>query len=141
MDEYWPKDRDLHRLPRQFVISLTYSILGEELAAWAKERVEARNAKLAEKQNLMVSMDSKIADAFLASTFVSRKYFLLLSTLHVLIRDPIVSTDSRGTAAYLCKPTSKRRSTKAERLAREVEEEVKSVENSQAESRIRELEQ
>ena len=103
-------------------------------------RVEARNAKLAQKQNLMVDMDPAIADAFLKSSFVSRTYnFFNLSYRAIIYILLYFLLDSKGSAANLCKPTAKRRATRAEIQAREVQQEVKQAAEEEQKQRIQDL--
>jgi hypothetical protein len=40
---YLPDERDIAKLPRQWVVNVGYSIVGEEFAAWVKAQVEQRN--------------------------------------------------------------------------------------------------
>ena len=41
--DYFPDADDLRRLPRQWVINCTYTLVGRPFADWVQERMEARN--------------------------------------------------------------------------------------------------
>lgn len=71
--EFLPEERDLHRLPRQWVISLIFTLVGGPFQQWVDERIEARNEKLASDNNQMIEVDPQIAAAFAASTSLSSK--------------------------------------------------------------------
>ena len=71
---YLPDDRDLHRLPRQWVINVIYTVVGDSFQDWVNERIEQRNSKVAEDDNKMIEVDPEIAAAFNASNYISGKY-------------------------------------------------------------------
>ena len=47
--EYLPDKRDHHRLPRQFILNVTYTILGDDFSNYVDLRVKERNETLAMK--------------------------------------------------------------------------------------------
>ena len=49
------------------------------------DQIEDRNAIMAEKKEVMISMDPMIASKFSASTHVSRKYDAIFSDLYVIL--------------------------------------------------------
>jgi hypothetical protein len=55
-----------------------YTIVGETFAAWVKEQVEIRNAKVKEEET--IDLEASVAEAFFRSTAVSCK-FTFSSTL------------------------------------------------------------
>ena len=73
--EYLPDERDISRLPRQWIVNLIYTIVGDDFKKWVAEKVRTRNDKIASKYDLMLDLDPQIAKAFLASTMVSSKYY------------------------------------------------------------------
>ena len=64
----------MHKVPRQWLINVVYTIIGEPFSAWVNVEIVSRNDKLAEKQNLLISMDPEIAKAFHASVNISSKF-------------------------------------------------------------------
>ena len=78
---YYPVDSEIHRLPKQWLVNVAYAVLGDLFSSWVKEQVEERNAKVAEKGNLMIELDAEIHQAFLQSSAVSRKYPVSLASL------------------------------------------------------------
>ena len=63
------------------MVNIAYSIVGDKFAAWVKERIEERNAKVTKEQNMLIHMDPEVAAAFQASTAVSRTYYFLISLI------------------------------------------------------------
>ena len=47
---YLPDAKDHDKLPRQWLISLLYTLIGRPFADWALEAMEERNQKIMEKQ-------------------------------------------------------------------------------------------
>jgi hypothetical protein len=44
---YFPKDKkDRDRLPKQFILNVAYSVVGEGFADWVKAQIDERNAKV-----------------------------------------------------------------------------------------------
>ena len=69
---YFPDDNsEIKKLPRNFIIDLIYSAVGEEFRQWVAEKIKARNQKVVEKQNLDLKLDPEIMKAFQSSNFVS----------------------------------------------------------------------
>ena len=57
--DYLPDSRDWHKLPRQWLVNVFYSVIGQPFADYINEVVEERNQGVAEKQDLMIAMVSK----------------------------------------------------------------------------------
>ena len=68
-----PIHKEIIKLPRQYVANIICTIVGDPFEAWVQERIEARNAKVAEEQELMIELDPQVAEAFRNSTAISRK--------------------------------------------------------------------
>ena len=83
MEPYLPEERDLHRLPLNFIINLMYTILGEPIKNYVKYIVEQRNKNVIDKQNMGLELDDEIQRAFERSTYVSCK-----SKTRHLLRSP-----------------------------------------------------
>ena len=81
---YLPDDRDVGRLPRQWIVNLIYTLVGEDFKRWIGEKIRNRNDKLATKHDLLLDMDPAIARAFQASTMVSSKYHRIVSCFVVI---------------------------------------------------------
>ena len=43
--DYLPDDREIRKIPKQWLINLCYSIIGDPFKIWVKEQIEDRNAK------------------------------------------------------------------------------------------------
>ena len=72
--DFLPDKEEWDKLPRQWLISLIYTLVGKPFADWALARMQARNDKVIEKQKLAIEMDPEILAAFNASTYVSSKF-------------------------------------------------------------------
>ena len=64
----------MHKVPRQWLINVTYTLVGEAFSAWVKDEIASRNEDLARKQNLLIDMDPEIAKAFHGSVNISSRY-------------------------------------------------------------------
>ena len=73
INDYLPEDRDMHKIPRQWLINVAYTIVGEPFSTWVKAEIANRNEELAKKQNLLIDMDPEIARAFHGSVNISSK--------------------------------------------------------------------
>ena len=87
VEHYLPEDRDIHKLPRQWLLNVAYTIIGEPFNAWVQDEIVSRNIELAKKQNLMIKMDPEIAKAFHNSVNISSKYqnFVIVDLLQIVI--------------------------------------------------------
>lgn len=74
LNDYFPDERDLHKLPRYWVANVIYTIIGDAFRMWVAEKIRERNDKVAASQDLMIDLDPAIARAFEASTMISSKY-------------------------------------------------------------------
>ena len=73
---FLPDERDISKLPRQWIINVIYSLCGDSFREWVSQQVKDRNDSLAEKRDLMIAMDPEIAAAFGNSANISSKYIL-----------------------------------------------------------------
>lgn len=71
--QYLPDDRDISRLPRQWIVNVIYTIVGDDFRQWVSEHIKHRNDHLAEKNDLMIELDPEIAAAFGNSLNISSK--------------------------------------------------------------------
>lgn len=79
VSNYLPEDRDMHKVPRQWLINVAYTLVGEAFSDWVKDEIASRNEDLARKQNLLIDMDPEIAKAFHGSVNISSRYHHFLS--------------------------------------------------------------
>ena len=75
--DYFPEDKEIEKLPREWICNILHSVLGRSFKNWVKKRVDARNQGVVVKADGQMSLDPRIAKAFKASTHVSRKFLLL----------------------------------------------------------------
>ena len=50
-------ERERNKLPRAYIANVLYTLVGTPFKDWVEEGIEQRNRKLADEQNLMVSLD------------------------------------------------------------------------------------
>ena len=79
---YLPEERDMNKLPRQWVINVIYSLCGDNFREWVSQQVKDRNDRLAEKRDLMIDLDPDIAAAFSNSAYISSKYTISCPNNH-----------------------------------------------------------
>lgn len=68
---YFPIEKEIAKLPRQWIINVTYTLVGEDFKTYIEARIEERNEKMREERNLLITMDPQIAQAFRESTHTS----------------------------------------------------------------------
>ena len=73
VSQYLPDEVDLPKIPKAWVVSVCAAVVGEPFKAWVGDRVEERNALMAERKEVMIAMDPQMAAKFAASSHVSRK--------------------------------------------------------------------
>ena len=73
VNAYLPDDRDIHKLPRQWLANVFYTIIGEPFQIWVDKMVDNRNTKVAKAGNMMIEMDAEVYEAFKNSTQISSK--------------------------------------------------------------------
>ena len=55
----------------QWILNVSYTIIGNEFAQFVRQRIEERNESLADRQDLNVAIDPEILEVIRASTAVS----------------------------------------------------------------------
>ena len=68
-----PIEKELSKLPKQWICNIAFSLIGEPFRDWVMNQVEARNQKQAIERNLNIAVDPTIRALLMASTHVSRK--------------------------------------------------------------------
>jgi hypothetical protein len=71
--DYLPEGPDLARVNRQWVCNVVYTIVGQPIADYVAYKVNDRNVKIAEKQQLELELDPEVANAYQRSNQVSSK--------------------------------------------------------------------
>ena len=72
--QHLPDERDIPKLPRQWLINVIYSLAGDVFRVWVSQQVRDRNDRVAEKRDLMIELDPEIAAAFGDSANISSKF-------------------------------------------------------------------
>ena len=71
---YLPDERDIERLPRSFIVNVTYTLMGEKFKSWVLEVIVERNNRIAENRKLIIELDPAVAAAFRDSVNISSKF-------------------------------------------------------------------
>ena len=72
---YLPDERDIDRLPRSFIVNVTYTLMGEKFKSWVQEVIVERNNRIAENRKLIIELDPAVATAFRDSVNISSKFW------------------------------------------------------------------
>ena len=70
---YFPPEKEIPKLPRQWIINVIYTLMGQNFSDWVSLRCVERNDKIKDKKQLNIKLDPEIAQAFRNSQTVSGK--------------------------------------------------------------------
>ena len=73
VNAFLPDDRDLSKLPRQWLANVFYTVIGGPFQVFVDKLIEARNTKVAKQGNVMIEMDEEVYEAFKNSKQISSK--------------------------------------------------------------------
>ena len=59
-----PINQELIKLPKQWIVNVAYTLLGDPFANWVMQQIEARNQKVYTDHNLLINVDPDIMAAF-----------------------------------------------------------------------------
>ena len=57
IDDYLPDEMDLPKVPKQWIVNICAAVIGSDFKEWVAAQIEERNAIMAEKKEIMISMD------------------------------------------------------------------------------------
>ena len=57
-------EKEIEKLPRQYIINTIYTKIGLPFREWVDERVDARHLKVAEEGEMFIHMDPEIAEIY-----------------------------------------------------------------------------
>ncbi len=64
-------EREIEKLPRQYLINTIYTKVGMPFKEWINDKVDKRHLKVAEEGDMFIEMDAEIAEIYKASKAVS----------------------------------------------------------------------
>ena len=73
IDYYLPDEPDLQKVPKQWLVNVCATVIGEPFKRWVWDRVVERNDEQNHKEGVMIAADKEIYDRFHASNHVSSK--------------------------------------------------------------------
>ena len=59
--ERLPCEKEIIKLPKQYLVNVIYTVVGEQFSNWVRSKIEERNAKVQIEKDLMINVDSDIA--------------------------------------------------------------------------------
>ena len=69
---YFPSRKvELEKLPRQYIINIIYTKLGEKFRSWVQERVNNRHEKIKDEGDMYIELDPQIAEIYKTCKAVS----------------------------------------------------------------------
>jgi len=101
------EEKETRKLPRQYIINVIYTIVGNPFRVWVNHHVDARHEHVVNKREMSIVMDPEIAAIYKESKAVST---------------------NQGVSYNLLKASSKRRRTKAQIVEEENEERLRKAE-------------
>lgn len=73
MQEFFPELKEWRKLPRQWIINLLFTYVGEVFEQWVRTRISERNQAFVQKNQLEIELAPEIAAFFAKSERVSSK--------------------------------------------------------------------
>lgn len=67
-----PVVREIRKMPRCYVCNVIFTLVGTPFKDWVFKSCKDRNDRLKKAQNTSIVLDSRIAAAYEASTFISQ---------------------------------------------------------------------
>ena len=61
MADYLPDEIDLPKTPKQWMVNVIAAVLGTPFKNWVGVQIEQRNAEMADKREMMITMDREMA--------------------------------------------------------------------------------
>ena len=101
------KMKEIKKFPRQYLINIIHTKLGEKFRHWVDDRVNQRHNEIKEKQKMFIELDPEVAKILKESNAVST---------------------TNGTSYQLFKASAKRRRTKEEIKEQELREAAEKME-------------
>ena len=71
--EYLPAQKEMMALPREYLITVLHSILGEDFKKWVDQQIAQRDLASKINMNENISMDPEIAKIFMEATHTTCK--------------------------------------------------------------------
>ena len=73
---YFPDKKEVAKLPRQWIVNVLYSVIGEPFSDFVRQQITDRNQKMQTDHNLNIELDPEIAEAFKQSNQISSRSHL-----------------------------------------------------------------
>ena len=83
--DYFPEDRDMPRLPREWILNMCHSLLKDDFQNFIDNKVEDRNEALKSTKGLTMNMAPEIYEIYKNSSSVSSKLQQRSSFMFILL--------------------------------------------------------
>ena len=64
-------EQAIQKLPKQFIVDVTFSVVGDHFAQFVKQKILERNEKRQIQQNNIIELDESLAEVFANSSMVN----------------------------------------------------------------------
>ena len=132
---FMPEDKELRKMPKQWVCNVGATVIGVPFVDWVAARVKQRNEQVTQEKNMLISLDPAVAAAFAASTAVSRKYRCIAAIIFLTFLSV-----QNGVGVNMLKAGTKRRRSAAAVKAERDESKGKSAAIQQQLAELRQFE-
>ena len=61
---FFPVEREIFKLPKQWLVNVIFTVVGDAFAEFVKERIDDRNQRVIAQRDMLITVDSTIAAAF-----------------------------------------------------------------------------
>ena len=99
---YMPIERELIKLPKQWIVNMAYTLIGDDFFNWMMMKVQERNQKVIKDRDLMITVDPEIMAAWQASTAVACKFILVRSFFYFIIIHPKCHAQNQTAVQSTC---------------------------------------
>jgi hypothetical protein len=69
--KHLPVLKEIPKVPKQWLVNIVYSVVGDDFAIWVEDRISKRNEFVTVKKDLNISIDPVVLAAFQKSNAVS----------------------------------------------------------------------
>ena len=70
---FMPDGKELLKVPKAWICNVGATVIGSPFQDWVGQSIKARNNAVCKEKGMLIHMDPRVAEAFHASSAVSRK--------------------------------------------------------------------
>ena len=80
---YFPERKELMKMPRQYIVNVTYSIVGNDFKKWVHAKIQERNHRMTAAKKSPIDMIPLVNQAFQESSYVTSKFLVFFNLLNI----------------------------------------------------------